>query len=76
MVYIISWFIIGFIGGILCSVIDVVINDHKTFEVRMPILLSFLGGFLILWFFLYEKESRRLEKERLRFFQQYKVDFL
>lgn len=76
MVYIISWFIIGFIGGIMCSTVDIFINEHTKFEIKMPILLSFLGGLLILWFFLYEKESRRLEKERLRFFQQYKVDFL
>jgi len=75
MVYIISWFIIGFIGGILCSTVDVLVNHHTKFEIRMPLLLSFLGAFLILWFFLYNKESRRLEKKRNQFFQQANVDF-
>lgn len=75
MVYIISWFIIGFIGGILCSTVDVLVNQHTKFEIRMPILLSFLGALLILWFFIYNKESRRLEKKRKQFFQQANIDF-
>lgn len=58
MVYIISWFIIGFIGGLMCSSVDVFIKKHLTFEIKMPIVLSFLGAFLIIWFFIYIKETR------------------
>jgi cbb3-type cytochrome oxidase subunit 3 len=34
------------------------VNRHPTFEIKMPILLSFFGAFLILWFFIYNRQSK------------------
>lgn len=51
MICISSWFIIGFIGGVLCSGVDLFVNRQPTFNIKMPILLSFFGPFLVVWFF-------------------------
>lgn len=58
MICIISWFIVGFIGGILCSGVDFFVNRQPDFNIKMPILLSFFGAFLILWFFIYHRQSK------------------
>jgi len=70
MICIISWFIVGFIGGILCSGVDFFVNRHHDFEIKMPILLSFCGAFLILWFFIYNRQSK-INRQNLCFPDSY-----
>ena len=62
MISIISWFIVGFIGGVLCSGVDFFVNRQPDFNIKMPILLSFFGAFLILWFFIYHRQSKTVRE--------------
>jgi hypothetical protein len=62
MICIISWFIVGFIGGILCSGVDFFVNRQPDFNIKMPILLSFFGAFLIVWFFMYNQKSKKIRE--------------
>lgn len=69
MIFVITWFIIGFIGGILCSLVDFFINETGYLEVKMAVILSFAGPFLILWFFIYQSKSKKQKMNCL--FRQY-----
>lgn len=62
MICISSWFIIGFIGGVLCSGVDLFVNRQPTFNIKMPILLSFFGPFLVVWFFIYNRKSKKIRE--------------
>lgn len=76
MNYIITWFIIGFIGATLCSLVDYFFNDVTKFSVKPSLLGSFLGPFVVLWFFIYHYQVRKQNEKYEQFRKKNEKYFL
>jgi hypothetical protein len=47
--FIIVWFLLGLVSGLVCSWIDYKYNNFRRYEWITPFKMSFLGPILLIW---------------------------
>lgn len=64
LLFFLSWVLLGFVGGLICSWVDCKYNHFPTIDYKGIIKFSFLGLLLFLWSFYFLYNSRKEDKLR------------